>query len=781
MNRTIKLILSALSLLVTTNDTLCAQPYKNPSASVDERVADLLARMTPEEKVGQLLCPLGWPMYEKINSDSTALSPAFEQEQTARHTGMFWGVFRADPWTKKTLDNGLTPRLAAQTANALQKYAIENSRLSIPLFLAEEGPHGHMAIGATVYPVGIGMAATWSPQTVREIGEAVGVEVRAQGAHICYGPVMDVSRDPRWSRVEESYGEDTYLTARIGEAMVTGHGDTRLGDGGVISTLKHFIAYGVSEGGHNGNPSHIGRRELFETFLPPFEAAVKAGALSVMTAYNSIDGVPCTANRDMLTDVLRDRLGFTGFVVSDLCSVEGLCDTHAIVRDYTEAAEAALAAGVDVDLSSVSFGRLAEAIRSGKVDERLVDSAVARVLRLKFEMGLFENPYVDPAKAEAIVRSAEHIALARRAAQESIVLLENKNNTLPLDRNVKVAVIGPNADNSYNMLGDYTAPQERSAITTVLDGIRAKVGAEQVIYVKGCAVRDMLHYDLKAAVRAAKQADVAVVVVGGSSARDFKTKYMDTGAAVADAEAVSDMECGEGFDRTSLTLMGRQQELLEAVRAVGKPMVIVYIEGRPLDKNWAKEHADALLTAWYPGQEGGHAVADVLFGDYNPAGRLPISVPRAVGQLPVYYNKYVPLGHDYVEMSATPLYPFGYGLSYTTFDYSDLRVEPLQGEALRVSFTLSNTGDRSGEEVAQLYIRHRYAPYVTPIKELKGFRRVALPRGESVRVEMEIPKEELAVFDAENRRTILAGDLDIMVGSSSDNISLRETVAPLLP
>ncbi|WP_295938066.1 glycoside hydrolase family 3 N-terminal domain-containing protein [uncultured Alistipes sp.] len=776
MNRTIRTLFVTLGLIIANAGAPCAQPYKDASLGVDERVADLLWRMTPEEKAGQLLCPLGWPMYRKSGAMQTGITPAFEQQIGQRHVGMLWAVFRADPWTRKTLENGLNPELSAQTANYLQKYAITNSRLGIPLFLAEEGPHGHMAIGTTVYPAGIGMAAGWSPETIRQIGKAVAAEVRAQGAHICYGPVMDISRDPRWSRVEESYGEDPYLTARIGEAMVLGHGNGKLAGGGVISTLKHFIAYGISEGGHNGNPSLVGRRALFDTFLPPFEAAVKAGALSVMTAYNSIDGVPCTANSEMLRDLLRERWGFKGFVVSDLCSIEGLADTHLVARDYGEAAAKALTAGVDVDLSSVSYERLAELLRDGEIEGRLLDEAVIRVLRLKFEMGLFENPYVDPAKAKAVARCPEHVSLALRAGREAIVLLENKNNTLPLDKGKIIAVIGPNADNHYNMLGDYTAPQQREAIATVLDGIRAKIGAERVIYAKGCAIRDTLNYDIAAAVRAAREADVAIVVVGGSSARDFKTRYIETGAAVADNTAVSDMESGEGFDRATLTLMGRQEELLRAVRAVGKPMIVVYIEGRPLDKGWAKENADALLTAWYPGQEGGYAVADVLFGDYNPAGRLPISVPRAVGQLPVYYNKLAPIGHDYVEMSALPLYEFGYGLSYTSFGYTGLQARLSAEGDLQVSFEVENTGDCDGEEVAQLYIRHRYAAYVAPVKELKGFRRVPVARGTKVRLSMTVPASELAIVDANGNRMAPTGVIDVMIGASSGRIFLEDTI-----
>ena len=556
---------------------------------------------------------------------------------------------------------------------------MENTRLGIPMFLAEEAPHGHMAIGATVFPTGIGMAATWSPSLINEVGKAIGKEVRLQGGHISYGPVLDLTRDPRWSRVEETFGEDPVLTGAIGRAMVEGLGGGDLSQPySTLATLKHFLAYGISEGGQNGNPSFVGIRELHENFLPPFRQAIDAGALSVMTSYNSMDGIPCTANHYLLTELLKNEWKFRGFVVSDLYSIEGIHQSHFVAPTMEEAAVMALSAGVDVDLGGDAYMNIVNAVNAGRVSREVLDASVARVLRLKFEMGLFENPYVDPGKAKKGVRNDAHIALARKVAQASVTLLKNDGSLLPLNKNIsKVALIGPNADNRYNMLGDYTAPQEEKNVKTVLDGIRAKLSPAQVEYVKGCSIRDTLTADIEQAVAAARRSEVVVAVVGGSSARDFKTSYKETGAAITDEKTVSDMECGEGFDRATLSLLGRQQELLEALKATGKPLVVVYIEGRPLDKNWASENADALLTAYYPGQEGGNAIADVLFGDYNPAGRLPLTVPRSVGQLPVYYNKKAPQNHDYVELSAAPLYAFGYGLSYTTFEYSDLHVSAL--------------------------------------------------------------------------------------------------------
>lgn len=749
-----------------------AQKYKDARLSVTERTSDLLGRMTLEEKVGQMLCPLGWEMYEKKGSDVTH-SAKFEQFVQERHIGMLWAVYRADPWTRKTLENGLNPELAAKAGNALQRYIMKNSRLGIPIFLAEEAPHGHMAIGTTVFPSGIGMAATWSPAVIEETGKVIAKEIRLQGGHIGYGPVLDLTRDPRWSRVEETYGEDPVLSGMLGAAMVRGSGKGDLSQPySVISTLKHFLAYGIPEGGHNGNTTIIGPRDLHENFLPPFKAAIDAGALSVMTSYNSIDGVPCTSNGYLLTDVLRNQWNFKGFVVSDLGSIEGLKGSHFIAETMEEAAVLATKAGVDSDLGGEAYRNLVNAVRNGRIAESALDTAVARILRLKFEMGLFENPYVDPKKARQNTRTPEHIVQARRVAQQSVVLLKN-DNLLPLGKEIKhVAVIGPNADNRYNMLGDYTAPQDPVNIKTVLDGVRAKLKGASIEYVKGCAIRDTTTTNIDEAVAAARRSDVAIVVVGGSSARDFKTQYIETGAAVASAEDVSDMESGEGYDRATLDLLGKQLDLLKAVKATGKPVVVVYIQGRPLNMNWAAANADALLTAWYPGQEGGNAIADVIFGDYNPAGRLPISIPRHEGQIPVYYNKKNPKGHDYVEMPAAPLYSFGYGLSYTQFEYSTLQVQQKGHHTFEVSFSIKNIGGYDGDEVVQLYLRDDYASMVQPIKQLKHFSRLSLKKGEEQIVRFTLTASDLSILNAKMEQVVEPGSFTVMVGASSDDIRL---------
>ena len=765
----------ALSLSAAKKKAKELLPYQNPKLSVEQRVNDLVSRMTLQEKVGQLRCTLAWNYYT-IKGKNVEPSELFKKDIAEGQIGMLWGTYRADPWTQKSLENGLTPELAAKAGNALQKYVIEHTRLGIPLFLAEEAPHGHMAIGTTVFPTGFGMAATWNPALIEKTGEVIGQEIRLQGGHISYGPVLDLAREPRWSRVEETMGEDPVLAGELGAAMVKGLGGGILSKPySTIATLKHFIGYGTTEAGQNGGITIAGARELQESFLPPFKKAINAGALSVMTSYNSLDGIPSTCSKALLTDLLRTQWGFNGFVVSDLYSIDGIHGTHRVAETKQQAGVMALKAGVDADLGALAFGRLEDAVQKGMVTEAEIDVAVKRILKMKFEMGLFEHPYVDAAQAKQLVRSDNNKAVALQVAREVITLLKNQNHVLPLSKTQKVLVCGPNADNVYNMLGDYTAPQEEGNVKTILAGIRSKLPASQVTYVKGCAVRDTTASNIVEAVAAAKQADVIVVAVGGSSARDFKTSYKETGAAVTDSKTISDMDCGEGFDRATLTPLGHQMQLLKALKATGKPLVVVYIEGRPMDKSWAAQHADALLTAYYPGQEGGTAIADVLFGDYKPAGRLPVSVPANVGQIPVYYNKKPPMPHDYVEMSARPLYAFGYGLSYTTFKYDDLNIEETGDTQFKVTFNVTNTGDMDGDEVVQLYLHDEFASTAQPMMQLKKFSRIFIPKGETKQVSFTLEAEDLEIVDQEMNHVVETGDFTVMIGPSSDNIILKAT------
>ncbi|WP_333621269.1 glycoside hydrolase family 3 N-terminal domain-containing protein [Sphingobacterium multivorum] len=753
--------------------------YKNSALPIEKRVSDLLGRMTVEEKVGQLSKLLGWDMYSK-NGKQVTISNKLRKAVKEQHIGLLWATLRADPWTQKTLLNGLSPVEAARATNAIQRYTVDSTRLGIPLLLSEEAPHGHMAIGATVFPTAIGQASTWNPQLIQDMASTIAMETYAVGGKNGYGPVLDLARDPRWSRTEETYGEDPYLIGQMGTAMIRGFQGEKLGERDkIIGTLKHFVAYAAPDGGHNGESVSVGERSLRQYFLPPFERAVKSGAGSVMTAYNSIDGIPCSANPWLLKDILRKDWGFTGFVVSDLLSISGLNGGHATAATAEEAASQSIHAGLDVDLSGTGYGsNLLKAVQQGLVEPAVLDTAVARVLRMKFNLGLFDHPYVDEKLVAQKVATAQNKMVARQVARESIVLLKNDQHILPLSKSLKrIAVIGPNADNAYNQLGDYTAPQAEGKVQTLLTGIRAAVGnSTKVDYVKGCAIRDTSNSDIAAAVAAAKQADAVVLVLGGSSARDFKTSYQATGAANVDPNTVSDMESGEGFDRVSLDMMGDQIKLLKAIQATGKPLVLVTIMGRPLNLNWAADNVPAIVNAWYPGQEGGLAVADVLFGDYNPAGRLPISVPRSVGQLPVHYNHTKPKHHDYVEMSAKPLYAFGYGLSYSSFDYSNLQVSLKEAEhdfACTVSFDVVNNGKLVGDEVAQLYVVDEVSSVVTPVMQLKRFERKNIAAGKKERYSFQLTKEDLKLWSPSKVWKTEKGKFKFLVGASSDDIRLK--------
>ena len=767
-------LLVAVTLVASTATPL----YRQASAPVEARVADLLGRMTIEEKAGQLLCPMGWEMYDKLHDGSIVPSEKFRsQNRGEMPVGGYWATLRADPWTRKTLESGLNPVQGTTALNALQHFVCDSTRLGIPLLFAEECPHGLMAIGATVYPTGLAMAGTWNPGLIRKVGSEMALEARSIGAGAGYGPVLDIAREPRWSRMEETFGEDPWLSGVMGAAMVEGMQGLKgasMNDGRHLhSVVKHFAAYGMPEGGHNGAETSVGPIRLHSELLEPFRQAIATGASGVMSSYNSIDGIPCTANRGLLTDLLRDRWGFSGVVYSDLFSINGLKGVTA--SDLTEAGAQALNAGVDIDLGATCYGtRAIEALRRGLISEAEIDTAVARILRLKFNLGLFENPYQDPSETELIVGCAGHRATALEAARQGIALLKNDNGLLPLDRSRihRIAVIGPNADSQYNQLGDYTAPQPHGKITTVVEGIRRVAPDAEIVYARGCAVRDTTLTDIPAAVMAARDADVVVLVVGGSSARDFKTSYADTGAAQTNSSQLSDMDCGEGFDRSTLMPMGDQLRLMEAVYDAGRPVVTVYIQGRPLDMNLAAERSEALLSAWYPGEEGGTAVAEIIFGDVNPSGRIPVSIPRSEGQIPVHYSR-MGRGHDYMDFPGDPLYSFGHGLSYTTFEYSNLLIRPAaDGKSCEVSCRITNTGNRPGAEVVQLYLCDVVASVSQPPMLLKGFTRIELSPGENRTTTFNLGAEELSIYNAGLERVIEPGLFKVMIGASSADIRL---------
>ncbi len=752
--------------------------YQNPHLSVSDRVADLLSRMTVQEKIGQLQAPLGWEVYRR-SGDSVELTPQFTHFMQ-QEPGVLYGVMRADPWTKITLATGLSPRQSAQAANLIQQSAIIQSRLHIPFLLAEECPHGHMAIGATVYPTSLGQASTWDPDLIREMAASIAQETRAAGANVCYGPILDIAREPRWSRVEETYGEDPWLVSRMGEAFVRGlQGDSLQSANSIAATLKHFAGYGAPEGGHNSGPSHAGPRELQTVFLPAFRVAVEAGAVSVMSSYNAIDGVPSSSNSTLLTDLLRGQWHFDGFVTSDLYAIDGLAQSQHVASSLEQAAAQALNAGVDSDLGASAFAHLDQALQNGLVSPTALDRAVGRILCVKFELGLFDSIQVDPERAATVVNSPQHRDLALRVARESIVLLKNSGNLLPLSKNIdSVAVIGPNADSVYNQLGDYTAPQPEGKIVTVLDAIRKSLKPGSVVrYARGTTVRGTSEEGFAEALDAVRMSSVAVVVLGGSSARNFNTQFAATGAAKPQMDASgNDMESGEGFDRSSLTLAGNQLKLLQQVVATGKPVVLVLIMGRPLELDWPAEHVPAILNAWYPGEAGGQAIADVLFGDCNPGGKLPISMPRSVGQLPVFYGE---KRADYIDGPGSPLFAFGYGLSYSKFEFVDLRASLRKNShetRIDISVDVANTTARDGDEVVQLYLHPLVSSVVVPLQSLRGFERIHLGAGERRTVHFELVPRDLAIFSRENRWTVEPGDFELMVGDSSDDIRQRTRV-----
>jgi beta-glucosidase len=741
-------------------------PYRNPRLSVDERVADLVARMTLEEKVAQLVClwaerPQAGPQTD-FSTDRGDFSP--EKARAVMKDGI--GQIARQRERKD-------PREAARFANDLQKWLVENTRLGIPAVFHDEILHGLMAPKATSFPTPIALASSWDTELVSKIFTAAALETRARGSHFVLGPNLDLAREPRWGRTEETYGEDPYLVSRMGVAVIKaiqGRGPGVDGEH-VVATAKHFTAHGQPEGGTNVAPANYSERALREYFMQSFEAAVKeARVMSVMASYNEIDGVPSHANRWLLEKVLRQEWGFEGLVASDYYGIPQLESIHHVAGDKAEAARLALEAGVDAELPDPDcYLTLLQLVRGGKVSEALVDRAVARNLRVKFLLGLFENPYVDPERAARVTDSAEHRALAAEAARRSITLLKNDGNLLPLDRRAlkSIAVIGPNAARAH--LGGYTDPTPARGVS-VLEGVTKKVGAGvKVNFAEGCKITreggdwwaDTSHPSdpaederlIAQAVEAARASDVALLVVGGNE---------DT-----NKEGWADNHLG---DRDSLDLVGRQNDLVRAVLATGRPTVVMLINSGPLSVGYVAENVPAILEGFYLGEETGTGVADVLFGDYNPAGKLPVSFPRSVGQLPVYYNYKPSAKRGYLYASKEPLFPFGFGLSYTTFAYSNLKVAPEKigpGGQATVSVNVTNTGKVAGDEIVQLYIRDRVSSVTRPVKELKGFERVSLAPGQSKVVTFNVTPDKLSFLNLNMERVVEPGTFDIMVGASS--------------
>lgn len=753
------------------------EPYQDKTKNVDIRVKDLIARMTLGEKLAQLGAV--WT-YELMADRKFCAEKAEELIKD--------GIGHL---SRGGVGTGLPPREIAEFVNDAQKYLMENTRLGIPVLVHEECLNGFMARGATIFPQIIGMASTWEPELVAKMSEVARKHMLAVGVRQGLSPVLDVARDPRWGRVEETYGEDPYLVATMGVAYIKGLQGDDISQG-IVATPKHFVGYGKSEGGLNWAPADIPPRMLREVYLYPFERAIKeAGALSLMNAYHELDGIPCGASVELLTKILHDEWKFQGIVISDYYAIESLQNYHRVAADAASAGKLALTAGIDAELPKTNcYGApLKEQVEEGLVPMELVDRALARVLKLKFMLGLFEKPYVNPQGTAKVFDLPEFRQLSLEAARKSMVLLKNEGSVLPLSKRLKtVAVIGPNADSRRNILGDYTysahiditimaanamnaplpvpEPEMKELpvpVVSILDGIKTKLGkGTKVLYAQGCEYNGMSRDGFAEAVKIAKEADVAIVVAGGKSG------------------LMPDCTCGEMRDSAELRLPGVQEELVKAVYDTATPLVLVLADGRPLVLGWMVEKIPAILEAWLPGEEGGNAVADVLFGDYNPGGKLPIAFPRKAGQVPVYHG-HKPSGArsqlwgDYVDCSTTPQFEFGYGLSYTTFKFSNLRIQPEKvklGSKVRVRVEVENTGAVVGEEVVQLYVNDVVASVTRLVRELKGFKRIALKPGETRTVEFELSTEDLSFYGKDMKRVVEPGEFGVGIGPSSSNIPL---------
>ena len=758
--------------------------YRDPNTSVDNRVEDLLSIMTLDEKLAQLGC-----LWSTAFMSKGAFDPDIVAEKMPHGIGQI---------TRIGASTGLRPHESAAFINAIQRFAVESTRLGIPVILHEESTGGFCHRDATVFPQGIGLAATWNPNLVKQVAGVICTQMRAVGARLALAPVLDVARDPRWGRVEETYGEDPVLAGTIGSAYVQGLQTSDLRRG-VAATGKHFLAYSMSEGGRNWGPVQMGPRELREVYAEPFAAAIRdAGLASVMNSYASVDGLPCAGSPAILTGLLRDELGFAGVVVADYFSVSQLQAHHHVAATPGEAARIALLAGLNMELPAIDcFGEPLKAeVIDGRMPLAIVDAAVSHVLRLKFQLGLFEDPYVDASTASTVFQAPEQRALARLAVAESTILLTN-DGILPLAPTIKrVAVIGPGADNQRLLQGDYHYPTHLEIIyaarqnqntsdtdlsshtgasyapgpyftphVTPLAGLRVALGnSVEVRYARGCAVQGDDRSGFPEAVQAARDADVAVVVVAGRSG------------------VMRPATVGEGNDATSLDLTGVQQELIDVIADTHTPLVVVVLSGRIHTLTRVAERANALLQLFPAGEEGGNGLTDVLTGRINPAGRLPVSMPRAVGQIPNH------VGHraggdramfygDYTDCSTAPLFAFGHGLSYTTFAYNDFNVQATNTTGLiEVSIQVRNTGEREGDEVVQLYCRDLIASVARPDRMLIGFTRVSLASGQARRVTFTVHPSRLAFYDPWMRFVTEPGAFTFSVGASSTDIRAEQTV-----
>ena len=744
------LVLAAMTSCVNNSDSPL---YKDPSQPVNKRVKDLISRMTLEEKVGQMNQFVG---LEHIKSNEAHLT---EEELKTNTAQAFYPGFPAsviEKWTVEGLIGSFLHVLTIEEANYLQGLAMQ-SRLQIPIMFGIDAIHGNCNCpDNTAYPTSIGLASSFNTDLAYTIARQTAKEMRAMNMHWNFNPNVEVARDARWGRCGETFGEDPYLVARMGEVSVRGYqGDLDSDD--VLACIKHFVGGSQPINGTNGSPTDLSERTIREVFFPSFKAGVDAGAMSLMTAHNELNGIPCHTNEWLMKDVLRGEWGFKGFVVSDWMDIEHVYDLHATAESLKEAFYQSIMAGVDLHMHGVYWNELVcELVREGRIPESRIDESVAKILAIKFRLGLFEQPYADVQTTMEVRLCQEHRQTALEAARQGVVLLKN-DGLLPLDpaRYKKVLVTGINADD-HNILGDWTSEQKDENCVTILEGLKMVSPATDFVFVdQGWNPQAMSQARVNEAVAKAAKCDLNIVVAGEHMFRgnwDQKT-------------------CGEDTDRSDLNLVGLQQELVERKYATGVPTVVVLVTGRPLGVEWIAENVPALLNAWEPGMYGGQAVAEILYGKVNPSAKLPMTMPRSSGQIQMIYNhKPSQYFHPYVVTPSTPLYPFGYGLSYTKYEYSDLALSSdamAADGSLKVSVKVTNVGKMAGCEIVQLYLRDRFSQVTRPVKELKDFARVELQPGGSKSVEFVITPDKLQFLDKQMRPIVEPGEFIVMVGSSS--------------
>ncbi len=730
--------------------------YTDASAPVDDRVADLMSKMTLEEKIGQMSQYVA-PFHIEESKKRIKGEELIHNDQWGLYPGMSSDSLRQ---LVKTGEIGSFLHVKdAKEANELQKLAQE-SRLKIPLLIGIDAIHGHAMIeGSTVYPTQLGLSSTWDNELIKEVAEATAAEVRATGMHWTFSPNVDVARDPRWGRVGETFGEDPYMVTKMGLAFTEGYqGD--YGDEKVLACAKHFIAGSEPYNGTNASPMDMSMRQLREIWLPPYKAQSAAGVYTFMAAHNELNGIPCHSNKMLLTDILRDEWGYEGFVVSDWMDIERIDKLHHAAADAKEAIKLSVNSGMDMHMHGPEFLHpLAELVREGKVDESKIDAACRKILKAKFMLGLFENPFVEEEAVQEKLFTKSNQQLALEAARKSIVLLKN-DGLLPFTNQKKILVTGPNAHN-HRVMGDWALPQPESNITTVYEGFEQVFADAQIDFVNcGESLRNPDQKALESAIAKAKGYDAIIVAVGSNSLRYEK----------------HEKNCGENVGRSTINLMGNQLELIKRLYKINKNIVVVMINGRPLSEPWVKNNIPAIIEAWEPGAFGGQAIAEIVKGDVNPSGKLTVTFPYHVGQVPMVYNhKPSVFFHKYVDSPSKPLWHFGYGMSYTTFQYGDLSVDVTEKEGnvtVQAAVMVTNTGDVAGDEIVQLYIRDEVSSATRPVKELKRYQRVSLSSGESKMIVFTLGAEDLAFYDIDMKYGVEAGTFKIMVGGSSDDKDL---------